>query len=74
MLAPTAVIYVAGALAIRGTEAVKAEANRSTLLAGLGMFAAYGLVLAALERGPAAGVAAGGVQRGDRCVGWPRRS
>ena len=58
VLAPTAVIYVAATAAIRGTEAVKAEANRSTLLAGLGMFAAYGLVLAALERGPAAGVAA----------------
>jgi drug/metabolite transporter (DMT)-like permease len=52
------VIYVAATAAIRGADAVKAEANRSTLLAGLGMFTAYGLVLAALERGSAAGVAA----------------
>jgi drug/metabolite transporter (DMT)-like permease len=58
VLAPTAVVYVALALALRGPRAVRSELTGATVLAGLGMFGAYGLALAALELAPAAAVAA----------------
>jgi drug/metabolite transporter (DMT)-like permease len=41
-----------------GTAALRAAAGRSALVAGVGMFAAYALVLAALQRAPAASVSA----------------
>ena len=41
-----------------GLTALRAAAGRSSLVAGLGMFGAYALVLAALQRAPAASVSA----------------
>ena len=41
-----------------GAAALRAAAGRSALVAGVGMFAAYALVLAALQRAPAAAVSA----------------
>ena len=58
VLAPTALIYVALALALRGGPAVRAEMRPRTAFAGVGMFAAYGLALAALDKAPAPAVAA----------------
>ncbi|MBD0290846.1 MAG: EamA family transporter [Thermoleophilia bacterium] len=49
----------AGALAaLRGPQALRAELRPPTVAAGLATFASYGLVLAALQRAPAASVAA----------------
>lgn len=49
----------AGALAaLRGPQALRAELGPATVAAGLATFASYGLVLAALQRAPAASVAA----------------
>ncbi|HEY7197279.1 MAG TPA: DMT family transporter [Gaiellaceae bacterium] len=42
----------------RGWQSLRAEVGPATALAGLATFGAYGLVLAALERAPAAAVAA----------------
>ena len=56
-LVPTAA-YLAGVAAAKGRSALRAELRPRALAAGLGVFGAYALVLAALERGPAAGVAA----------------
>jgi len=58
VMAPTAVLYVAGAAVLRGPRALAAELRPSTAIAGLGMFGAYALVLAALARAAAAPVAA----------------
>jgi drug/metabolite transporter (DMT)-like permease len=58
VLAPTAVLYVAGTAALRGPRAVVAELRPATVAAGLGMFGAYALALAALARAEAAPVAA----------------
>jgi len=58
VMAPTAVLYLAGAAALRGRRALAAEIRPPTAFAGLGMFAAYALALAALARAPAAPVAA----------------
>jgi drug/metabolite transporter (DMT)-like permease len=58
ILGPTALIYVAAALALRGPRAVSAELRPATAFAGIGMFGSYGLVLAALARAPAPAVAA----------------
>jgi drug/metabolite transporter (DMT)-like permease len=58
VFAVTAVCYVAGVLFVRSGAAVRAAVNRSTLLAGLGFFGSYALVLAALRLAPAASVAA----------------
>jgi drug/metabolite transporter (DMT)-like permease len=58
ILAPTALIYVALALALRGPHAVRAEVKPRTAYAGVGMFASYGLALAALAKAPAPAVAA----------------
>jgi drug/metabolite transporter (DMT)-like permease len=57
MLAP-AIAYAAGVVAVKGLPAVRAEVNPSSVVAGISTFAAYALVLAALERAAAAPVAA----------------
>jgi drug/metabolite transporter (DMT)-like permease len=53
-----AVIYAAGLSVVRGPGAVRAGFSRWSMAAGIGMFGAYGLVLAALRLAPAAPVAA----------------
>jgi multidrug transporter EmrE-like cation transporter len=58
VLVPTALLYLAGAAVLRGPAALRAELRPSTGLAGLGMFGAYALALAALARADAAPVAA----------------
>jgi len=58
ILAPTAFIYVAAALVLRGPRAVRSELHARTAFAGVGMFGSYGLALAALARAPAPAVAA----------------
>ncbi|NUR76922.1 MAG: EamA family transporter [Thermoleophilia bacterium] len=57
MLAP-AVVYAAAVLRIKGGGAVRAAIGPASMLAGVCTFAAYALVLAALQRAPAASVAA----------------
>ncbi len=57
MLLPT-IAYAAGVVRWRGRSAVQSEARLPIVLAGLATFGAYALVLAALERAPAAPVAA----------------
>ena len=51
-------VYAAAVARFRGVSALKAEVNLASAARGLAMFGAYGLVLAALERAPAAPVAA----------------
>jgi drug/metabolite transporter (DMT)-like permease len=58
VLAPTALLYLAGAAALRGPRAVLAEVRPPAIFAGLGMFGAYALALAGLARAEAAPVAA----------------
>jgi drug/metabolite transporter (DMT)-like permease len=58
VLAPTALLYLAGAAVLRGPRAVAAEVRPAAIVAGLGMFGAYALALAALARAEAAPVAA----------------
>jgi drug/metabolite transporter (DMT)-like permease len=58
VLAPTALIYVAAALALRGPRPVRAELRLRTAFAGVGMLGSYGLALAALDKAPAPSVAA----------------
>jgi uncharacterized membrane protein len=53
-----ALIYGAWVARLDGVTAMRAAAGRSALIAGAGMFLAYALVLAALERAPAAAVSA----------------
>ena len=53
-----AVPYVAAVCAVKRTEKVRREVGMPTLVAGLAMFGAYALVLAALKLAPAAPVAA----------------
>ena len=55
---PAALGYAAAALAVKGRARVRSELGVSAVLAGLASFAAYALVLAALERASAASVAA----------------
>jgi drug/metabolite transporter (DMT)-like permease len=57
MIVPT-FAYAAAVAARKGTGALRAEVTATTAVAGVATFGAYALVLAALERGPAAGVAA----------------
>ena len=57
-LAISGVLYAAGLAAARGPEVVRAGFSRWTAGAGIGMFLAYALVLAALRLAPAASVAA----------------
>jgi drug/metabolite transporter (DMT)-like permease len=58
VLGLTAVVYLLGAWRARGGAALRAAVKRSTLVAGVGMFGAYALTLAALRLAPAASVAA----------------
>jgi drug/metabolite transporter (DMT)-like permease len=58
VLAPTALLYLVGAAVLRGPRAIAAEVRPSAIVAGLGMFGAYALALAALARAEAAPVAA----------------
>jgi len=53
-----AVVYALAVWRVRGGAALRAAVNRSTVLAGIGMFGAYALALAALRLAPAAAVAA----------------
>jgi drug/metabolite transporter (DMT)-like permease len=53
-----AVVYAAGLSIIRGPEVVRRGFSPWSMAAGIGMFGAYGLVLAALRLAPAAPVAA----------------
>jgi len=57
MLGPTAV-YTAAILRTKGAAAVRAAVAPATIVAGIATFVAYALVLAALQRAPAASVAA----------------
>ncbi|HET6850323.1 MAG TPA: EamA family transporter [Gaiellales bacterium] len=50
--------YAAWSLSRDGRPALRAAADRSSLVAGVGMFGAYALALAALQRAPAASVSA----------------
>jgi drug/metabolite transporter (DMT)-like permease len=54
----TAVVYLLGVWRVRGAAALRVSIGWSTLLAGVGFFAAYALTLAALRLAPAASVAA----------------
>ena len=51
-LAPTALLFLAGVLALQGAGAVRAAIAPPALLAGIGIYAAYGLALLALARAP----------------------
>jgi drug/metabolite transporter (DMT)-like permease len=57
MIMPT-LVYAVLVGARKGIGALRAEVSLTTVVAGVATFGAYALVLAALERGPAAGVAA----------------
>ena len=54
----TSLAYLLGAWRVRGGAAVRSAATARTLLAGVGFFGAYALVLLALRLAPAASVAA----------------
>jgi drug/metabolite transporter (DMT)-like permease len=58
VMIPTSIVYLAGAAMLRGPRALLAEVRPPVVVAGLGMFGAYALALAALERAAAAPVAA----------------
>lgn len=53
-----AIGYAAGVAAVKGRAALNSELGLASVVAGLGMWVAYGLVLAALARAEAAPVAA----------------
>jgi drug/metabolite transporter (DMT)-like permease len=53
-----ATTYAAGVLAAKGARPLQRELSPATIVAGLAMFGAYALVLAALQLAPAAPVAA----------------
>ena len=57
MLAPT-VVYAAAVLRVKGSAAMRGAVGPASILAGVCTFGAYALVLAALQRAPAASVAA----------------
>ena len=58
VVAVPALIYVPAFAHRRGTAALRAELNAPALLAGLGMFGAFGLALAAIKLAPSASLAA----------------
>jgi drug/metabolite transporter (DMT)-like permease len=58
VLAPPALLYLAGICAVKGTAAVRREVGLPTVVGALATFGAYGLVLAALRLASAASVAA----------------
>jgi drug/metabolite transporter (DMT)-like permease len=55
---PCALVYGAAVGRLQGPASLRRELNHSTVIAGVATFTAYALVLAALERAPAASVAA----------------
>jgi drug/metabolite transporter (DMT)-like permease len=57
-LLPSAILVPLVVWRSRGAAGLRAAATRPAFLAGAGLFAAYGLVLAALQQAPAAAVAA----------------
>ncbi len=57
MLGP-AIIYAGAVVRFKGGAAVRAAVGPATVVAGVATFAAYALVLAALQRASAASVAA----------------
>jgi drug/metabolite transporter (DMT)-like permease len=57
-LGPSALLFLGGVTIARGPAEVRAALTGRTLLAGLGIYAAYGLALLALARAAAAPVAA----------------
>jgi drug/metabolite transporter (DMT)-like permease len=57
MIAP-AIVYTAAVIRVKGAGAVRAAVGPASILAGICTFGAYALVLAALQRAPAASVAA----------------
>lgn len=57
MIAPAA-LYTAAVMRVKGVRAVRGAVNPAPILAGVCTFGAYALVLAALQRAPAASVAA----------------
>lgn len=57
MVMPT-VVYTAAVLRVKGSRAVRVAVGPASILAGVCTFGAYALVLAALQRAPAASVAA----------------
>jgi drug/metabolite transporter (DMT)-like permease len=57
MIAP-ALIYAGGIVRIKGRKALRVAFRPANVIAGLATFTAYALVLAALQRAPAASVAA----------------
>lgn len=57
-MTPAALAYAAGIWRLRGTAPVRAAVGLASVAAGLASFAAYSLVLAALQRASAASVAA----------------
>jgi drug/metabolite transporter (DMT)-like permease len=58
VLAPPALLYLAGICAVTGRAAVRREVGLPTVVGALATFGAYGLVLAALRLASAASVAA----------------
>jgi drug/metabolite transporter (DMT)-like permease len=57
MVVPS-IVYMVAIVRLKGREAVRSELKSSTVVAGLAMWGAYALVLLALQRAPAAPVAA----------------
>jgi len=57
-IVPPSIAYAAAVARGKGLAALRAETNPAAVVAGLATFGAYALVLAALERAPAASVAA----------------
>ena len=57
MIPPT-LAYAVGVATLKGVPALRAEANASSVVAGVATFGGYALVLAALQRASAASVAA----------------
>ena len=57
-MVPAALGYAGATLAVKGRVRIRAELGPAAVLAGVASFAAYALVLAALERASAASVAA----------------
>ena len=57
-MAPPTIAYAAAVARRNGVAALRAETNPAAIVAGIATFGAYALVLAALERAPAASVAA----------------
>jgi drug/metabolite transporter (DMT)-like permease len=58
VVAVPALVYVPWLARRRGTAAVRAELNGASIAAGLGMFGAFGLALAAIRLAPSASLAA----------------